>query len=120
LCGHGAILSFYPELKGRGIKKECTDFSTQENFPKSIVKALKKGQLCKIGDYAKWTLNKEGLNRYNKIRDQALTEYNKIRDPAWAEYNKINDQAWAEYEKIKNQAFIKIISQKKFRNKNWK
>jgi len=152
LCGHGAILSYYPELKGKGVKKECTDFSRQENFPKSIAKALKKGQLCRISDYAKWILNKEGLNRYhkitdpawaeyNKITDQARAEYNKITDPAWAEHHKIKDQAWAEYHKIKDQAlaeynkitdqalaeynkikdqaFINIVSQKKFRNKNW-
>ena len=108
LCGHGAILSFYPELKTKGTKKECEDFNSQGNFPVSIATAIKKGQLGRIGICEK-VLNAEGLRRYNKIKD-----------PALAECNKIAVQAWAEYNKIAAQAFIKIVSQKMFRNKDWK
>ena len=152
LCGHGAIRSYYPELKNKGKNKECSDFSSPKNFPSSIVKLLKKGKLCRIGNYEQ-ILNADGKKRYHKITDpalaeyhkiidpalaeytkitdQALAEYSKIKDQAWAEYSKITDQAWAEYNKIKDQAlaecrkitdpaFLMIVSQKKFRNKEWK
>src|ERR1035437_3261561 len=95
LAGHGAILSYYPELNGKGEKKECEDFSTPDNFPKSIAKAIKKGKLSRIGICFD-VLNEKGKKQYHKIKDQALAEYNKIKDPALAEHNKIKDQAWAE------------------------
>ena len=119
LCGHGAIKSYYPELKDRGINKECRDFSNQENFPKSVARAIKQGKLSRIGICLD-VLNDKGKKQYNKISDQALAEYTKIRDPALAEYNKINDPAWAEYTKIRDPAFIKIVKQVKYRNNNWK
>jgi hypothetical protein len=61
ICGHGTIESYYPELKDKGVKKECTDFSSPSNFPKEIVIAIKKGKLSCIGicldvlnDKGKW------------------------------------------------------------------
>ena len=108
LCGHGAILSFYPELKTKGTKKECEDFNSQGNFPVSIATAIKKGGLSKIGICID-ILNAAGLKQYKKIKA-----------PAWEQYKKIKAQALAEYNKIAAQAFIKIVSQKMFRNKDWK
>ena len=49
LCGHGAIESFWPELKGKGINKECSDFSSPKNFPKEIAKALKTSKMFRLG-----------------------------------------------------------------------
>ena len=103
LCGHGAILAYYPELKNKGIHKECEDFSTQKNFPKSIAKAIKNGELSKIG-ICPDVLTAPALAEYNKITAPALAEYNKITDTAWVEYNKITAPARAEYNKITDTA----------------
>ena len=141
LCGHGAIRSYYPELKDKGLNKECTDFSSQKNFPKAIAKSIKNGELSSIGmctvvltapawaEYNKvkapaWAeynkVKDAALAEYNKVKDAAWAEYNKVTDAAWAEYNKVTDAAWAEYNKVKAPAFTNIVKQKKNRNKNWK
>jgi hypothetical protein len=85
LCGHGAIENYYPELAGKGVNKECTDFSTPKNFPKEIVRAIKSGKLSRIG-FSLQLLNEKGQ-----------AEYEKIEQPAWAEYEKIRQSALAEY-----------------------
>ena len=130
LCGHGAIRSYYPELKDKGLNKECTDFSSQKNFPKAIAKSIKNGELSSIGmctvvltapawaEYNK--VKAPALAEYNKVTDAALAEYNKVTAPALAEYNKVMDAALAEYNKVTDAAFTNIVKQKKNRNKNWK
>ena len=87
ICGHGAIEHFYPELKGKGEKKECIDFSTPKNFPKEIVEALK-GNLSKIGICLD-ILNEAGKKEYQKIKQSAYAEYDKIKQSA---YNRIASQ----------------------------
>lgn len=130
LCGHGAILAYYPELKGKGIHKEYEDFSTPKNFPKAIVKDIKKGNLSQIGICLD-VLNKAGKTEYKKIEQPAYAEYLKIEQFAYAEYEKIEQSAYAEYEKIYQSAlaeyenkiaerFSLIVSQKKYRINCWK
>ena len=130
LCGHGALRSFYPELKNKGVNEECEDFSTPKNFPKEIVTAIKRGNLSQKG-ICLAVLNEKGEAEYKKISQPALAEYEKIEQPAWAEYEKIRQTAWAEYRKISQTAsaeygkieqpvFGKIIRQKKYRADNWK
>jgi len=105
ICGHGAIEWFYPELKTVP-NKECTNFSTSENFPKVIVSAIKKLELTKIG-YNLELLNTEGKKEYEKIRQSAWEEYEKIEQPALEKYQKIQRSAWEEYEKIQRSAWEK-------------
>jgi len=130
LCGHGAIESFYPELKGKGENLECVDFSTPKNFPKEIVSALKKGKLSRIG-IALDILNDAGRVEYDKIEQPAWAEYRKIEQSAWAEYLKIRQSARAEYDKIEQSAsaeyneicalaFSKIVKKAKYRKDAWK
>ncbi len=104
LCGHGAIENYYPELKGKGEHKECTDFSKPSNFPLQIVKAIKEGRLSRIGICLD-VLNANGKEQYNKIKAPALEQYNKIKAQAWEQYNKIQAQAWEQYNKIEVQAW---------------
>jgi len=140
IYGHGAIEYFYPELKGKGINKECTDFSRLSNFPEEIVDAVKQYKLTRIG-YSIELLNNNGKNEYNKIRESAWAEYDKIQESAWAEYEKIRESAWAEYDKIRQPAWEeymkikqpaweeynkitqtamwKLFKNKKYRNKAW-
>ena len=44
-CGHGTIRAWYGIDTGDGVDKEYTNFSTPDKFPKSIVKAIKAGQM---------------------------------------------------------------------------
>ena len=130
ISGHGAIENYYPELAGKGENKECVDFSTPNNFPKEIVRAIKSGRMTKFGinltllnakgqaEYQK--IKQPALAEYRKIKQQAWAEYQKIKQPALAEYEKIEQQAWAEYQKIKQPAFWKIFKALKNRNENWR
>jgi hypothetical protein len=104
LCGHGAIEHCYPELKGKGENKECICFSSPDNFPKEIVKAIKQGKISRFGICLD-ILNDLGKGEYEKIRQSALAEYEKIRQSAWAEYEKIRQSALAEYEKTRQPAW---------------
>ena len=102
---HGAIRWYY-NFKG-GQERECTDFSTPENFPAPLVKAIKAGTMWGFGiDRSMFCmLLQQALAEYEKIKQPAWAEYKKIEQPALAEYKKIEQQAWAEYEKIKQQAW---------------
>jgi hypothetical protein len=134
LCGHGAIESFYPELKGKGENKECTDFSSPDNFPPDIVDAIKKGKLSSIGICLD-VLNDNGKSKYKEIERPAYAKYEKIKQQAYAKYLEINEEieqsAWAKYKEIEQSAYSKyleieqrafseIISQKKYRKEEWK
>ena len=147
IYGHGAIEYFYPELKGKGVNKECEDFSKLSNFPEEIVDAVKQYKLTRIG-YSIELLNNNGKNEYNKIRESAYAEYREIWESAWAEYDKIREEynkirqtalaecnkitqtaweeykkieqpAWEEYNKITQTAMWKLFKNKKYRNKAW-
>ena len=141
IYGHGALEYFYPELKGKGVKKECVDFSSPDNFPKEIVEALKKGWLSRIG-IVTGILNAEGLEQYKKVEALAWEQYEKIEAPAWEQYKKIKAPAWEQYEKVEAPAleqyekikasaweqykkveapaFASIVRLKKYRRENWK
>jgi hypothetical protein len=99
--GHGAIGYFYANEDGKlmrgGTENGCTDFSTPDNFPPEIVKAIKLGQMRGLG-----------------IAPQLLTK------PAWAEYDKVKQTAWAEYEKVKQTAFWDLFKVKKNRVEAWR
>jgi hypothetical protein len=108
LCGHGAIESFYPELKGKGINKECKDFSSPDNFPSEIVDAIKKGKLSRIGICLD-VLNDKGKTKYEEIRQPASAKYEKIKQQAWAKYLEIKQQAYAKYKEIEQPAWAKYL-----------
>ena len=103
--GHGAIRWFYSFVGGKDY--ECTDFSTPDNFPASMVKAIKLGHMWEFGITQDMhvMLKQPALAEYTKIKQQAWAEYEKIERQAWAEYEKIKQPAWAEYTKIKQQAW---------------
>ena len=119
LCGHGAILAYYPELKDKGFHKECENFSSQTNFPGAIAKALKNGLMSRIG-INKDMLTAPALAEYTKVEAKALAEYTKVEAKALAEYQKVEAKALAEYQKVKAVSFTNIVKQKRNRNTNWK
>ena len=127
--GHGAIDRYWG-LKGKGVHKECTDFSTPDNFPPVIVEAIKKGLFEGIGA-AEGILTPTAWAEYKKVQQPAMAEYEKVQQPAWAEYEKVEQAAWAEYEKaiqaamaeykkVQQAAFWALARDKKNRTEVWK
>jgi preprotein translocase subunit Sss1 len=124
--GHGSIEWYFDLKHNEGLHKECTDFSTPDNFPKAIVTAIKAGKM-KFNIYPEELLSQPAWAEYEKIEQPAWAEYEKIEQPAWAEYKKIRQSALAEYEKIEQSAWAeyKKIAQsalaeyKKIRQPAW-
>ena len=102
VVGHGAIDWFF-DLKGRGVHKECTDFSSPDNFPDEIVRAIKSGAFKSMGVCPE-ILNLSAWAEHEEIKQPAWAEYEKIVKSAWAECEKIEQSAWAECEKIEQSA----------------
>ena len=120
LTGHGAIRWYFgtddKPISG-GKERECTNFSTPDNFPKQIVRAIKKGQMWGFDDATpQELLTNTAWAEYEKITNPARAEYEKIMNTAWVEYEKITNTAWAEYEKIKNTARAEY---EKIKNTAW-
>ena len=127
--GHGAIDFYYMLNRSEGIQRECTNFSTPDNFPWEIVEAIKTGEFRGLG-IGKGLLNEEALAEYEKIKRSALAEYEKIEQSAWDEYKKIEQPAWdehekirrsapAEYEKIRQNTFWDLFADLENRNPLW-
>lgn len=106
LIGHSAIRAYYEIDTGE--EKECTDFSSPDNFHPEIVTAIKRGEF-------------RGMATPKQLlTEQALAEYEKILQPAWDEYAKIRQPARAEYEKILQQAFWDLFEIPENRTELWR
>ncbi len=105
LRGHGAIRRYYRLANHDGKERECTDFSTPDNFPDEIVKAIKEGGMWGFGVYPKELLTAAAYAEYQKVKDAAEAEYQKVTAPAEAEYQKVTDAAYAEYQKVTAAAY---------------
>ena len=128
--GHGAIREYYDIGQGVGTERECTDFSTPDNFPPVIVEAIKQGKMRGFG-HPEGLLCALAWAEYEKVRDAARAEYEKVCAPARAEYVKLHDAAWAEYEKVRDAAraeyekvcapaFWDLFADKRNRAEAWK
>jgi len=71
--GHGAIRFFYELDSGIGTQKECTNFSTPQNFPPQIVKAIKDGKFWRLG-IPEGILTAPAREAYCKAKAQAFAE----------------------------------------------
>ena len=104
--GHGAIREFYDLVSKYGIvdskygiDRECSDFSTPDNFPAEIVTAIKAGEFRGFGAPEE-LLCGTAWAEYSKVCGTALAECRKVCVPAWAEYSKVCGTALAEYRKV--------------------
>jgi len=104
--GHGAIRLFYGLEQDEGMDKECTDFSTPDNFPAAIVRAIKKGDMRGLGT-AVQLLSELAWVEHERIEQSAWVEYKKIVQPALAKCERIEQSAWVEYKKIVQPALAK-------------
>ena len=80
--GHGAIRWYYGLEQKDGRNVGCTDFSSPENFPTMIVRAIKRGDMQGLG-------TSEGL-----LTDAADAEYKRGTAPAYAEYKRVTAAAF--------------------------
>lgn len=130
LIGHAAIRAYFQLRDGKCENWECSDFSTPDNFPAVIVKAIKRGNFRGFGT-PKGLLSQPAAAEYEKATQQAWAEYKKATQQAWAEYEKATQlaaaeclkafqQAWAEYEKAKEPAFWDLFASPENRNPAWK
>ena len=97
--GHGAIRLMFGLEQDEGQNRECTDFSSPDNFPRAIAQAIKNGEMRGMG-VDKALLNETARTEYERIAEAARTEYERIAETARAEYERIAETAWAEYERI--------------------
>jgi hypothetical protein len=81
--GHGAI-RFYYELEG-GRERECTNFSTPDNFPADIVLAIKNGEMRGMGT-AKGLLLPALDEDYQAKRKPLYEDYQAKRKPLDEDY----------------------------------
>ena len=106
--GHGAIRWFYELRDSIGLDKECRNFSNPSNFPKEIVKAIKKGQMG-------YGVNPEIVKQI--LTKSALKELSAKTDPKTiADRKKAN----ADRNKLGVSAFNSLVKIKKNRNNLWK
>ena len=129
LIGHGAI-DFYHDLKGKGKNKECIDFSSPDNFPPAIVKAIKAGEFRGLGvaeellTPSAWAeyerVKASAWAEYERVKASALAEYERVKASALAEYERVEASTWAEYERVENKTFWDLFAITKNRAKNWR
>ena len=130
--GHGAIRKFY-ELNEwvwpAGLtQKECTDFSSPNNFPPQIVEALKNCNLTQIGKLPENILLKHRLNLTKKDAkwEEAYAkreEADAKREEAYAKWEEAYakwEEADAKWEEADANNFWKVFANPKNRKKAWR
>ena len=104
--GHGAIRWFYGLAPDEGVDRECTDFSTPDNFPSSIVDAIKKGKMRSMG-IGLGLLTQQAMDEYEEATQPARDKYQKAAQQAFDECQKARQQAMDECQKARQQAMDK-------------
>ena len=105
--GHGAIERYFG-IKGK--HHECTDFSSPNNFPAEIVKAMKAGAFRGIGiPDASQVLTKKAYADYRSKRDALDADYRSKCDA-------LDDDNKSKCDDL----FLDIFMDKKNRAKAWK
>ena len=127
--GHGAIRWFYELRDSIGLDKECRNFSSPLNFPKEIVKAIKKGQMG-YGvnpEIVKQILTKSALKELSAKTDPKTIADRKKANADWkkaiADWKKAiadRKKANADRNKLGISVFNSLVKIKKNRNNLWK
>lgn len=85
--GHGAI-AFYYEIDPKiGVDKECTDFSSPNNFPSAITEAIKAGRFYLLAE-PKQLLTKKSRN---SLDDDYEAKLKPLYDDYWAKLKPLDD-----------------------------
>src|SRR3990167_6306486 len=95
LIGHSVIREYFELRSGAGENWEQTDFSTPNNFPEVIVKALKKGEF-KGFPFQKGLLINSLYDTYqddrNSLDDTYQADLKPLYDKCWADRNSLYDK----------------------------
>jgi len=75
VTGHHAIREYY-EISDEGRDRECTDFSTPDNFPLEIVSAIKAGRMSKHNVFPEGLVRESLFDAIPEIKE-AQTAYKK-------------------------------------------
>jgi hypothetical protein len=101
LIGHSAIREYFELRSGTGENWECSDFSTPDNFPTVIVKALKRGEFKGFNVPAGLLLQtkRDAIDKeYQPKQDAIYKEYQTKRDAIDKEYQPKQDAIDKEYQ----------------------
>ena len=127
--GHGAIRYFYDNFVG-GIQRECTDFSTPNNFPSEIVADIKAGKFRGLRTpegllakplYDKYEADIKPL--YDKYQADIKPLYDKYqagRKPLDDKYQAGRKTLDDKYQADRNNIFWNLFKIKKNRNPLWR
>jgi hypothetical protein len=109
LVGHAAIRECFELRSNEGENWECDDFSTPDNFPSIIVKAIKRGEFRGFGEpkgllsAAPYKAYQEATAAADKAYQEAMAapykayqEAKAAADKAWQEATAAADKAWQE------------------------
>ncbi len=97
-CGHGTIREYYHLAVDEGEDYEFTNFSSPDNFPPDIVRAIKDGKM-KGFDMPKELLTAPADKAWQEATataDKAYQEAIAPADKAWQEAKATADKAWQE------------------------
>ncbi len=98
--GHGAIRFYYKLLENAGRNRECTDFSTPDNFPAEIVAAIRRGAMMDLAEPPEKLLCDTAWAKYANVCEAAWAKYAKVCEAAWAKYAKVYKAGRAKYAKV--------------------
>ena len=88
LVGHGAIRWFYKMIRDDGTNRECTDFSSPDNFPPEIVDAIRAGAFRGLGT-PRGLLSQPAWEEYQEVEAASLAEYMQLERMLLAEYRQL-------------------------------
>jgi len=97
LCGHGTIRLWYRIDAGDGRDKECTDFSTTDNFPTPIAEAVKAGKFSSFPvpkGLLRWPLDKDYEAKRNALDKDYWTKHNALDEDYWTKHNALDKNYW--------------------------
>src|SRR4030042_366454 len=92
LTGHGAIRKYWGLDTHDGSGRECTNFSTPNNFPSELAAAIKSGEFRGLG------------LPLQMLVQEAQKEYDRVYQPAWEEYIRVYQEAKEEYDRVYQEA----------------
>ena len=101
--GHEAIRFYYRIAEGAGDDGECSDFSTPDNFPSEIVKAIKEGKLRGLGQTPEGLLAPPAYKDYLAKKDQLHKDYQTNADQLHKDYQAKVDPLFEDYLAKKDQ-----------------
>jgi len=118
ITGHGAIEHYFG-IKGKHC--ECTNFSSPQNFPEEIVKAMKAGAFRGIGiPDASQVLTKKAYADYRSKRAPLYADYESKLASLYAEYRSKRAPLYADYRSKRDYLFWDMFMEKKNRARAWK